>query len=193
MSESKERVLADLVDARGTRRWRCRPPTRCSRPGCGSAGGCARSGGGSACRRAMDRAVREAGMIVVWVEASAGGADGEQHHPVPAAHAPRGRARRRWPPPRPRSRRGTRCRRTTTTAKPPTRRSPGGSRSTRCRPCRARVAESSVSSVRLTADSQPQYMNTPEQQSAGQGGAAGAEGVEPAERRLDRSEGAVPA
>ncbi len=29
------------------------------------------SGGGSACRRAMDRAVREAGMIVVWVEASA--------------------------------------------------------------------------------------------------------------------------
>ncbi len=40
---------------------------------------------GSACRRAIDRPVRDAGRIVVWVEAIADGGHREQHHPVPAA------------------------------------------------------------------------------------------------------------
>ena len=45
---------------------------------------------GSACRRAIERPVRDAGMIVVCVEAMADGGDREQHHPVPVAHHPAG-------------------------------------------------------------------------------------------------------
>ena len=67
----EQRVLAEQAHQRRTRRWRCRRPTRWRRPACGAAGRCAPNRRGRACRRAIDRPVRDAGRIVVCVEAIA--------------------------------------------------------------------------------------------------------------------------
>ena len=153
----EERVLADQVDHDVPDDRDARRPTRSRRRACGTAGGCGRTCAGARGAAPSTAPVRDAGMIVVWVDAIAEVVDREQHDPVPRAeHLGREQAEdellllgvlgqelgaRRTRPPRTRPRR-------TCTSRMTVERIAGLAR--------ARWPSPSVSSVRLTADSQPQ-------------------------------------